>query len=243
MPDNLALSYDAEEWFVSDGESVVGPVAAERVARGVDAGKVALDHWARHAEWGEDAWVKVGDLPEFRSGERSGVRLAEVEPPSPAEARKRAIARELPSIIGASSQKEGALHLLAACVLQLGCEGGVVHLLDAQRTYFTTACAQGPNACEVLGARLKRKDPAMKLLANVRALLGESYVGPGRVMTASRLHALGVATLDVLAIPLRVRGELVGAIELGAPQGRPRYEAADVELVEELAAGLALTPA
>jgi hypothetical protein len=43
-------------------------------------------------------------------------------------------------------------------------------------------------------------------------------------------------------MPLRVRGELVGAIELGAPIAREAFDAIDVELVEQLAAGLALAP-
>ena len=251
-----AEALSADEWYISDGQLTVGPVNFERVTRGIEQGRLSLDVYARRA--GEGAWNKLGELPEFRAGESSGVRRTSVPresgdaradgPSSTAveNARRAVIARELGTIVGAATRGEAALYVLVASVAHLACEGGLVHLVAPdQRSgakHFVTTCAHGPYAEGALGRRVHAKDPVVTALRGGARSLHGAMFAQTRACSLLRLDALGLTRGDVLVLPLRVRGELLGAIELGAPRLRAAFDARDVELVEQLAAGLALAP-
>lgn len=212
----------ADEWYVSNGEDrVVGPVSLELLAKGVGAQRVPLDALVRRSDW--NGWKPVGEVPELRCGEDSGVHKSHAN-----------VSREIAAIAEAATIGEAALYVLATVMSQLQCDGGLVHLYDPHANAFRTKCANGPSADRVLGQLVSLSDLAMLALAQ-----GDALDEWAHAMTETRLQELGVATHDTITLPLRAQGEMIGAIELGAPKGRAAFSAADVAFVERVAYCLA----
>jgi len=206
---------EAEDWFVSDGDDVIGPISMELVARGVASEKVPLGAFVRRGDWAD--WLRVEDVAQLREGESSGLH-------------KSSLSSALETIGGASTVGESALYLLSSAVEQVGSEGGLVHLLNPQGDALRTSCAHGPSAADVLGALVWREDLAVSAVER-----GETPDEWARGMTCARLRALGVSTGDVIVVPIRSGGETLGMLEVGGrTDGRP-YSAADVMFVERLA--------
>jgi GAF domain-containing protein len=206
---------EAEDWFVSDGEGVIGPISMELVARGVASEKVPLGAYVRRADWTD--WQRVGDVAQLHEGETSGLHRS-------------SLAGALETIANASSVSEACLYLLSSAVAQVGCEGGLVHLLTEKGDALRTSCAHGPSAADVLGATVWREDLAVSAVER-----GEVPDEWARGMTCARLRALEVSTVDVIVVPIRAGGETIGMLEVGGrADGRP-YSTGDVLFVERLA--------
>ena len=205
---------EAENWFVSDGDGVIGPISMELVARGVASEKVPLGAYVRRGDWTD--WQRVGDVAELREAE-SGMHRS-------------SLASALGTITNAATLGEAALYLLSTAVAHVECEGGLVHLLDSNGDALRTSCAHGPSAAEVLGANVWREDLAVSAVER-----GEVPDEWARGMTCARLRALGVSTADVIVVPIRAEGATIGMLEIGGrTDGRP-YSAADVTFIERLA--------
>jgi hypothetical protein len=210
----------ADEWFVSNGSNrVIGPVSLELIAKGVAHDRVPRGALVRRSDW--SGWKPVNEVPELRASEDSGVH-------------KTTVSREVAAIAEAQTIGEAALYVLATAMSQLECDGGLVHLYDPHANAFRTKCANGPYADEVLGQLVALSDLAMLALAHGNVL--DEWAN---AMTVTRLRALGVSTHDTITLPLRAQGEMIGAIELGAPKGRVAFSAADVAFVERVANCLA----
>jgi GAF domain-containing protein len=209
---------EAEDWFVSDGDGVIGPISMELVARGVASEKVPLGAFVRRADWTD--WQRVGDVAELHDGETSGLHRS-------------TLASALETIATAPTVGEAALYLLSSAVAHVACEGGLVHLLDQNGDALRTSCAHGPSAADVLGAVVWREDLAVSAVER-----GEIPDEWARGMTCARLRALGVSTADVIVVPIRAGGATIGMLEIGGrTDGRP-YSAGDVTFVERLACSI-----
>jgi hypothetical protein len=209
------VSAQAENWWVSDGEAVYGPMPRASVREAMAQPSVA---WVRLAEWEE--WRAAGDVAELRDDEASGIRKT---------GDAVVAARELALVIAAPSMLDAALHVLRAAEAHLGCAAAVLHVSEA-RGWKSLAADGTP-----LARAPKAGDAVMIELRRARAVHGHQR-------SAGRLEALGVPFTDVIALPLRARGELAFAIELGAREDRGAFDARDVAFVEQLAAGLSLAP-
>jgi hypothetical protein len=211
----LIVSAQIEEWFVSDGEAVFGPMPRARAREAIAQPNVA---WVRLAEW--DAWRAPEEVPELGDEEASGIRKT---------GDAVVAARELAMVISAPSLREASLHVLRAAASHLGCSVGLLHLIE--RRAVSTCLAAGTTA-----RAPKTSDAVLVELRRARYVCGHAR-------THARLAAAaGVPAKDVIALPLRARGELVGAIELAAGETRGAFDSRDVAFVEQLAAGLSLAP-
>jgi hypothetical protein len=204
---------------VTDGQIVVGPVTTELLSRGVAAGKVPVDGWARRD--GSDEWLTIGDLPDLRDGESSGVRL------------RAAVMSEMSAVSDASSFGEAALYVIAAAVAHLGCSAAIVHVLDGDA--LVVRCAHGLRAEALLGEKSAPVDPV------AGAVVGER-VARAHPASVARLTRLGAPVVDAVAFPLHTWGKLVGVLELAAPTSDRCLDANAIAFVEELLEGLVLAP-
>jgi hypothetical protein len=216
MPANggAVVNAQAEHWFVSDGVAVFGPMPRTRLREAIAEPALA---WVRHVDWEE--WRAVDDVPELRADEASGIRKTSDSV---------VVARELAMVIAAPSLREAAAHVLRASVAHLACAGGLLHLADGK--HFVTCSVSA-----ALGTRVKAGDAVLVELRGQRAV----HAHP---RTRARLDAICPELTDAVALPLRARGDLVGAIELAADARRGPFDARDVAFVEQLAAGLSLAP-
>jgi hypothetical protein len=210
---------EAEDWFVSDGDGVIGPISMELVARGVASEKVPLGAFVRRSDWTD--WQRVGDVAQLHEGAHEGEASG---------LHRSSLSSALETIATASTLGEATLYLLSSTVAHVGAEGALVHLLTPSGDALRTACAHGPSAADVLGAQVWREDLAVSAVER-----GETPDEWARGMTCARLRALGVSTSDLIVVPVRAGGETIGVLEIGGrTDGRP-YSAADVTFVERLA--------
>jgi len=57
----------ADRWYVTIGNTAVGPVNLDLIARGVEAGKVPLEAFVRHEAW--KVWRPLVELAEIVEGD------------------------------------------------------------------------------------------------------------------------------------------------------------------------------
>ena len=56
-----------DRWYVTNGDTAVGPVKLDLIARGVAAERVPLDAFVRHEDW--RVWCPLSDIVEVIAGE------------------------------------------------------------------------------------------------------------------------------------------------------------------------------
>src|SRR6516225_9707083 len=115
----------ADRWYVTVGDTAVGPVNLDLLARGVEAGKVPLEAFVRHEQW--KVWRPLVELAEIERDSSSPIQEAtddidEGAPSLPGAPRSSA---SLPS--HASDQREALLLLMTAAVVRGGADAALVH--------------------------------------------------------------------------------------------------------------------
>jgi hypothetical protein len=230
-----------DRWFVTNGSGAVGPVALELVARGIEAGKIALDScFVRHETW--KIWRALSELPV----PTAGARPAEGEDESGVFARSvrddalAALSTPAPDakdvLAGAADLHDAALRLLSSAVERCAADGAILHRVDGDAAVAVSA--HGPAMFDVIGARTSLVDPAVMAAAAGLTVVAEPTPGPAGAAMIQRLHRLGVPALGAVMIPVRPHGRLHAMLELGR---RAPFRLADVAAVEALAAALAAT--
>src|SRR3954466_4780706 len=59
----------SDRWYVTTGDTAVGPVNLDLIARGVEAGKVPVGAFVRHEGW--RVWRRISELAEITGDETS----------------------------------------------------------------------------------------------------------------------------------------------------------------------------
>jgi hypothetical protein len=208
-----------EDWLVSDGERVVGPVSLDLIAKGIDRGRLSLDMIARRRDSSD--WIVLGELEELRV-HRSGWGQ---DP----------MAEDLACISAAETRGEAALYLLAAAVRATGALGGLVHLVREDGDFVTT-CAHGPRSTELLGGVIAGRDAAAVALDGA----DDPRTAWAWAMTAMRLRALGFGDVGSIAVPIREKNALIGFLELAASREKHGFTTEQVQRVERLGEAFSL---
>lgn len=209
---NFALSRTRNPpplWFVTNGETTVGPVRTGLLLRGVRHGRVPEDCLVRELRWAR--WRRLGQVREIAAMRRAQALSACSGEPlvSPAPT-----GSELRRMLGhARDRGEVLLFALHAAAAATDAEAGLVHRVTGPFSEFVTCAVQGAAAHELLGVRLAASD---WMLGAARA--GRSVIG---VADATRVHGAAAARLGsqsvqaVAMMPVRHGHELVAFFELG----------------------------
>jgi len=221
----------ADRWYVTTGDTAVGPVNLDLIARGVEAGKVPLGAFVRHEAW--KVWRPLSELAEVVGDEaqhESTDDLADLGRPStpndflPGDA-----------IDGAADRRDALLLMMTAAVVRGGADVALLH--EVEDTSAVVACVHGPELFDVWGMRTSLLDPALIAAAAGATVVAEPMPGPAGEATAARLSKLAGPTslAGVIMIPIRPHGRLFGVIELGRATPFRASEIASLEgLVEAL---------
>ncbi|MFO0677514.1 MAG: hypothetical protein U0169_13345 [Polyangiaceae bacterium] len=227
-----------EEWFVTDGRTVVGPVSFELLRRGLENGKVP--HSSRFRRASDPTFRTLEETPEL-SPDASGIRMSPATGFAAADpfVEDGLLARDLRAIQDAPSLRSAAFETLVAAVSHLRCDVGLVALRD-RFDNFVVSSGHGANAPTFLGRNVLRSDHTLLALQKTDVLWGDGFTGPARRQTTARLGALDTTPTDVLAMALVGEHGLFGFVELGSPKvGRRGFDASHVTLlaclVDELA--------
>jgi len=227
----------ADRWYVTTGNTAVGPVNLDLLARGVEAGKVPIEAFVRHEGW--KVWRPLSELAVIISDDFAGTEstddISEVGRPStpndfsPADA-----------IDGAGDRREALLLLMTAAVVRGGADVAIVHEVDDDGA--VAVCAHGPVMFDALELRVARDDDALLAASTGATVVAEPAPGPAGQAILNRLGLLAGALDGALMIPIRPGGHLVGMIELGRKAPFRSAEIVSLEalvdaLVQKLEAG------
>jgi hypothetical protein len=227
----------ADRWYVTTGNTAVGPVNLDLLARGVEAGKVPIQAFVRHEGW--KVWRPLSELAvivsdDFASSESTD-DISEAGRPStpndfsPADA-----------IDGAGDRREALMLLMTAAVVRGGAEAAIVHEVDDDGA--VAVCAHGPAMFDVLELRVPRDDAALVAARSGATVVAEPAPGPAGQAIVARLSRLAGGLDGALMIPIRTGDRLLGMLELGRKSAFRSAEIASLEalvsaLVQKLEAG------
>ncbi|MBX3126430.1 MAG: GAF domain-containing protein [Polyangiaceae bacterium] len=213
-------------WYVSNGETTVGPVRSDLLMRGVWFDRIPGDCWVREARWREyRALDQVREVASTRRARRLGFDAPRIRrrPPLP-EALEGSFA-------AASDPVEVATLLLNALMDRTGAELGAIHRSHRRYDRPVTTCVRGAGLLDLLERPIERDDPAILVARSGRVVFGKPDDGPLGRRISARL-AIEAPVAGVALVPMVQSGQLVAVLELG--RSDHAFRRRDVELVRAL---------
>lgn len=221
-------------WYVTNGQKVVGPVDTQLLLRGINGGKVNRECYVAQHSW--SSWREQNAIREIRSLRRwqhSQKVVPGIEPV------KQALRR--PRFDGAPLERAACEDGVLARALELAIAStkanvGVLHQPKAPHVGLVTSFAHGPGMGLNLGEVVPWHDEARAVATEDRALLGAPESDVWARASARRLsNRINRRVSGVALVPIHVGGAR-GLLELG------RYDhcfrESDVRVLEDLSSSL-----
>ncbi len=196
-------------WYVSNGETTVGPVRTDLLVRGVWFDRIPPDCQVREARWmAFRAMDQVREVAAARRARSLGFAGPRVRLGAP---RSEDLAR---CFACATDPREVITFLLNEVIERTGAEFGVIHRAVARYGFPVTACVRGPGLVEQLGQAVSVDDPSITLARTGRLVFGAPEDGFIERRIALRLGQPR-ALRGVALLPVITSGQLVAVLELG----------------------------
>jgi hypothetical protein len=153
----------ASAWYVTNGESVIGPVDTELLLRGITSSRIPNDCMVIQESWG--SWRALHQIRE----------VARIGRPFSWEACHTELCPGIPEefVRRARDAGEALLFAMHAAVKATHATAGLVHRARDPFVGLVTSSAVGPGVHEQLGQVVPRVDPALD-----RARRNEVLIGP-----------------------------------------------------------------
>lgn len=212
-------------WFVTDGDKVVGPVDTRLLLKGVSYGRVPSGCFVSQGGW--SAWRDMETIREVQALRRyevdRGAAGAGAEPWELAASTPPLCSSETRSVL-AGATDPGELMLLAMneAIRETRASCGLVHRMRAPYVGLVTSCARGPNALPMLGHVISERDPALTVAELGTHIAGKPWSSPARSAIAERLDGSAKRIRGVAMVPIRCAGRLYAMMELGRTDHRFR---------------------
>jgi len=210
-------------WFVSNGETTVGPVATALLKRGVAYGKIPdscvvsppAGTWRRLEAVREIAalWKRPG----APSGPAVPERLVRLESLAPARIR---------------DQDEVCYQVTRLAMALTGAESGMFQFRERNSWSMTTRCVLGPMSQEMLYERLAPIDPLLRSALRGTPIFGPQH-GPAERALAKRFATTQGGVGGAAMIPIFVGSSLRAMLELSRPVRAFRCD--DLQRAERIA--------
>jgi hypothetical protein len=194
-------------WFVTNGETTVGPVRSELLVRGVRYGRVPSDCQIRELRWRS-----------FRSLDQIRELRALIKPAAP---ESNDIASKLAL---ATDPGEALLFALQLAVSRTGSSFGYVHRIKEAWLPPVTVCAHGPMLAERLGRRISPIDLMLGAARSRFIVIGGPRDTRVHKDAAARLSRGLFVLRGIAMLPIVLDRGLVAMIELGRSDHRYRRE-------------------
>lgn len=225
-------------FFITDGNVTVGPVGAELLVRGIQAGKVPLEACVWCAGW--DQWQKIheyaaeiGVMPTEEAVVARSKR-ARVSDLSPLQLPSTDVQRT--TLSRAQDLNEAASLFFSFCASATSAECGWVHVYSkAAGGAMVTLEGIGPRATFGVGRTIDASDHALRVARDGRTVLSEPIPGVVGSATVARVLATGVPPTSVLMTPVLCAGQLLVMLELGVASRLSGFCARDAAVTEQIA--------
>jgi hypothetical protein len=213
MLDLVHRSHKAGQWYVTNGETTVGPVHTELLLRGVWHGRIPDQCWVRESGWHD--WRSLDQIREIRALARARARGVQ-DPLAVLHADHAGSFADL--LTRASDVSEVLLLTLGLATSSTGAARGLA--FRSPRAYAPPlACyATGPGMLERLGTRLVLDDPSLQAARGARVHLATENDRTARGTEGAFRCVAGRFSVGPLAgvaiVPVVVGRYLVGLMEL-----------------------------
>lgn len=221
-------------WFVTNGNSVIGPFPTHRLLRGIAGDRIPLSCLIRERTW--TRWRAMDRIREVASLRRCKERYGSIEVPRvryrrPGLYRDPIIERFRRRLAAAHDPGDALREWLVESMKQTGALVGAVHRCRAPFVGLVTSAVSGPGMPSRLGSVVGFDDPVVRLAQHGRALCA----APTDAITLRVEHRLGTlpASEGVAMIPVGCAGQLIAMLELGRPDHA--FRAQDIRRVQHLA--------
>jgi len=186
-------------WFVTNGETTVGPVRTELLLRGIQQGKVPDDCLVREFRW--QGFRPLDQVREIRALRREGTSAGKDD----IEA---ALAR-------ATDPGEVLLFALSLAISRTGASFGYVHRVAEPWRAPVTCCAHGPSTTDRLGKRLSSSDYMLGAARARYIVMGTPLQTRAHRDAARRLSGGLYVLRGVAMVPIYRRDGFFAMLELG----------------------------
>jgi GAF domain-containing protein len=218
-------------WYVTDGDTTVGPLRTDLLVRGVRAGRIPDDCQVREVRW--EAWRRLEQVREIRAVYRSQ-EVASAARQWDVLEHATGVHRLLACALDA---REVLLFGLHAAALRTGAQFGLVHrMIDALLPPVTTF-VHGPGLTHRLGCELPATDLMLGAARGRRSVVGDPNATSVHRAAAERLAGSPNLLKGIAMSPIHRRGELIGFFELGRSDHPFRTE--DEATLRDVAAAIA----
>ena len=228
----------ADRYFVTDGDSTVGPVDGELLVRGIHAGKVPLeaqvwctawDNWKAVAEFA----AEIGMLPSAEEAKASSklARVSDLYPLQlpPVDAQRQSLGE-------ARTLNEAASKFLTLCAAVTGANAGWVHVFSRQSGgAMITLQGIGCRAQFGVGRTIEPSDQGLRAARDGRTVISEPIPGVVGSAIAARILATGESPDSVMMTPVLCGGQLLVMLELGVSDRAAGFSATDAAVTEQMA--------
>jgi hypothetical protein len=256
---------DEDRWYVTNGVVAVGPVAFERLSRGIMHGRIPDGSLIRHETW--KVWRPLQDIDRLTSAERRRAvehfaeASAQVDaeashpdslppPPggddvpdpfpgeeTPSRPTLRPPAVDPVGVLASAKTLDDALLLaLSTSVTAAAAAVGLLHRWRPDVNAMLTECARGPGSELLLGEKLLDDDPSLAAARAGHTVIGEPRPGAAGRHVAARIGRCISPARGVAMIPLYLFGNLVAMLEVGR-ETRP-FRACEIARVEDVVEAL-----
>jgi hypothetical protein len=229
------LWQDLPNWYVTNGEKVVGPVSGNLLLRGILHGRISRDCYVAQHRWSN--WRAQGEIREIaslRRWQRAARILPEVEPLRQALKPPHVDTSALELIHQRESLVARALELALSSTQA---NVGIVHRPRPPHVGLVTSWAKGPGMALNLGEVVPWHDDARIVACEDRALLGRPEQDGWARSSARRLSTGSTRVAGVALLSVEILGAR-GLIELGR-YDHP-FRANDLPLLEDVRDSISL---
>lgn len=220
-------------WYVTNGETTVGPVTTNLLVRGVLHERIPDDCMVRERAW--SSYCDLGRIREIAAlkaalARRETIQLERNRWQEPAE--RPAPFPEFSSFLDGTSDRNAMFEgFLAESMRASGALVGAVHRRMPPYSGFVTASAAGPGMKRREDRAYAADEPTFLHAAEGRALCEATGKSRSSELVSERLGGLP-ASAGVALLPVLCAGRLYAVLELGRPDHPFRH--ADFKKVGEL---------
>jgi hypothetical protein len=196
-------------WFVSNGDTTVGPVRTDLLCRGVWFGRIPEDCWVRELTW--RTWRSLDQIREVRSVLQAQAAGEIIMPDVGSRPSIPRLRKQFGMAIGASEVL--SLALGESCNVT-GSAFGAVHRAWVKNGPPFTSCVRGIGMISRLGEPISREDPSLTLAITGGLVVAAPESGKAEKAIAKRFgHPVDLG--GVAMIPITLGQHLVAVLELG----------------------------
>lgn len=205
----------ATEWYVTNGERVVGPMPTTQLVRSVAIGQIGESCHGWHPGLG--GWRPLDSLREIRALERARSTRGDGWVPSeawqPGGGPEAAALRASLWMEDAADESEVVALALQAIVLETRATLGFAHRPKRALGALETRAVFGSGGQELLGCEVPADDAAIRIARRGTAVLGE-VTSSGPVPRSTAMRFAGATVAGLALAPIYLGPKLVAVIEV-----------------------------